>query len=516
MYEILTRSSGNVLGVKFSGRLTHAEYKGMLPHIYEKIEEYQKVRLLLELNHFEGWDLRAALDDVMFAMRHHSAIEKIALVTDTTEDQWLALVDQPFGRVGGGKGKLFKATELEKAWEWVERGKTTILSVDPTQYKGSVRYGAKQKVLIVGAGITGLTLAALLQQRGFEPTLVSRDVKKTHYSFLVNLWPTCAQIFESLGLTQQLSECSAPLKKYLILDEEGNERLSYSTDLITEKHGPILRVEHDQLKKLLRSLLASNRYRENVTIHAIHQENDVAQVTFSDQSTEAYDLVVACDGSRSLVRKIIFGKAATEPTSMRYWSFVICDKSIDSTTQMEYWSEDRVVTLGSHDNQLHGVVGLKQELCTSEDLEKIQAALIYNFGGFSPEIRDYLNAINPNDLVELNYKQLRMPRFVKGRVVLIGDAAVSTAPTTSIGAFLGIESAYVLCEEIARSNSQYVGQALHRFEQRVTRRLHAMRPTIKRYEGIVESPSNVVTRLIGRFTEQDFIELWDSILSNSI
>lgn len=516
MYEILPRSSGNVLGLKFSGRLSHAEYKSMLPYIYEKIDEYQKVRLLLELNHFEGWDLRAALDDVLFAVRHHSSIERLALVTDTAEDQWMALVDQPFGRVGGGKERLFKASELEKAWDWLEHGRTTVLNIDPTQYKGPVRCGSKQKVLIVGAGITGLTLAALLQQRGFEPTLVSRDVKKVPYSFLVNLWPTCVQIFESLGLSQQLHDCSTPLKKYLILDEEGNERVSYSTDTITQKHGPILRVEHAQLKKILRSLLAPNRYLENVTIQSIHQENDADQVTFSDGSTKSYDLVVACDGSRSLVRKLIFGKPISEPESMRYWSFVIRGRSIDATTQMEYWSEDRVVTIGSHPNQLHGVVGLKHDLCTFEEPEKIQAALLYHFGGFNPAIRDYLNVINPNDFVELNYKQLRMPKFVKGRVVLIGDAAVSTAPTNSIGAFLGIESAYALCEEIARSNSQYIGQALHRFEQRITRRLHTMRPTIKRYEGITESPSNLVTRWIGRFSEQDFIELWDDILSNSL
>jgi len=47
-----------------------------------------------------------------------------------------------------------------------------ILNQNTMAENGNVRYGGEMRVLIVGGGIAGLTLAVLLRQRGFTPDVI--------------------------------------------------------------------------------------------------------------------------------------------------------------------------------------------------------------------------------------------------------------------------------------------------------------------------------------------------------
>ncbi|MCY3985910.1 MAG: NAD(P)-binding protein, partial [Candidatus Dadabacteria bacterium] len=53
-----------------------------------------------------------------------------------------------------------------------------------------IRYGPEMRILIVGGGIAGLTLCALLEQRGFSPTVVERAHKYGNVGYVIVLWPS--------------------------------------------------------------------------------------------------------------------------------------------------------------------------------------------------------------------------------------------------------------------------------------------------------------------------------------
>lgn len=67
--------------VKATGTLTHDDYVEMTPVIDEALKTINtpKVRVLVDMTDFEGWEFRAAWDDFKFGLSHGSDFERIAL-----------------------------------------------------------------------------------------------------------------------------------------------------------------------------------------------------------------------------------------------------------------------------------------------------------------------------------------------------------------------------------------------------------------------------------------------------
>ena len=116
MIEPLSRSTGNVLGFKLSGKLHDEDYKHFVPAVDEVLKSHEKVRLLALFQDFHGWDAHALWDDIKFAAGHFSKFERIAMVGDKKWEEWMAKVCKPFT---AATVKYFDAGELDAAWAWV-------------------------------------------------------------------------------------------------------------------------------------------------------------------------------------------------------------------------------------------------------------------------------------------------------------------------------------------------------------------------------------------------------------
>ena len=109
--------SDDLIEVRMSGKLHKADYDEFVPAIEAIIERPGKVRFLMIMEDFHGWDMAAVWEDTKFDMKHHSDIARIAMVGDKQWEQWMAKVCAPFV---GANIKYFDIHELDDARAWID------------------------------------------------------------------------------------------------------------------------------------------------------------------------------------------------------------------------------------------------------------------------------------------------------------------------------------------------------------------------------------------------------------
>ncbi len=118
MIKIINELPDNVLGAIANGKITAADYENFLiPAIEEKFKTNKKIRMIYQLgNDFTGFDLGAMLDDAKIGMKHLSAWDRIALVSD---HEMINSFAKFFGYLMSCEVRIYKNAEFEMAKKWI-------------------------------------------------------------------------------------------------------------------------------------------------------------------------------------------------------------------------------------------------------------------------------------------------------------------------------------------------------------------------------------------------------------
>ena len=78
---IETVNSNIFLSLKATGKLTHEDYQTITPMLDAALNSVQdpKVKVLIDGTELEGWEARAAWDDLKLGLKHGSEFDKIAI-----------------------------------------------------------------------------------------------------------------------------------------------------------------------------------------------------------------------------------------------------------------------------------------------------------------------------------------------------------------------------------------------------------------------------------------------------
>lgn len=101
--------------LKATGKLTHADYQTITPMLEGALAQVEspKVRMLVDLTGFEGWELRAAWDDLKLGLKHGSEFERIALYGHQRWQEWAAKIGNWFI---AGEMAFFEDEDLAMDW----------------------------------------------------------------------------------------------------------------------------------------------------------------------------------------------------------------------------------------------------------------------------------------------------------------------------------------------------------------------------------------------------------------
>lgn len=325
----------------------------------------------------------------------------------------------------------------------------------------AVRYGNKLRVLIVGGGIAGLTLGGLLRQRGFRPDIIEKSDDYGGVGYVLGLWSSGSCILKGLGLFEAFADSSQALCRYTIADVSGNNLQSFDFDSITERYGPVHLVRRAVLINILRERLCDLPVRTGTTVDTLWQDNGEVNVVFSDGRQATYDLVVGADGIHSKIRTLLFGDIPPLYSGMTGWGFWAEPGYATPGEVTEFWGKGR----------FFGIYPAKDALCcfvfvaapagkadpVEGRIERIRSAF-KDFGGIVRPILADLR--EPEQIWHDDLHDLKLPEWYRGRGLLIGDAAAAFLPTAGVGASMAMESAAVLADELTRTDSQYLYNAL--------------------------------------------------------
>jgi len=358
-----------------------------------------------------------------------------------------------------------------------------------------------RSVLIVGAGIAGPALAFWLLRYGFEPTLVEQAPKPRTEGYVIDFWGLGYDLVEQMGLLPQVLAAGYAMREVRLVNERGRRVGGFNAD--------VFRSATDQrFISLPRSELSGILLRavsDHVPVHwgrmpvAIEQRSDGVMVCFNDGRTERFDCVIGADGLHSVVRHQIFGDSSNFE---RYLGFRVAAfqaagyRHRDELVYLSFTAPGRQLARMSlpDDRTLFFFMASEPEPDPAPcEHRQVMQYLDGRFGDMGWEAADVLSAADTvRDIYIDRVSQIRMRRWWRGHVALVGDAAYAPSLLAGQGSALAIIGAYVLAGELSRSVAPE--GAFERYQERLQR--------------FITDKQDAAIRLAGGFAPETSLGVW--------
>jgi 2-polyprenyl-6-methoxyphenol hydroxylase-like FAD-dependent oxidoreductase len=227
--------------------------------------------------------------------------------------------------------------------------------------------------------------------------------------------------------------------------------------------GPSVAVHRRDLHEVLREA-AGVPIRYGTTVESVEPEAATARVRLSDGAEEDYDVLVGADGVHSSVRRLVFDGAGPRYLGQVSWRMVVAGGPAIAiwTAMLARGRAFLAVPIGAGRLYCYADVSSPDGREPTGDAVQRLGEL---FGAFHEPVPAILGRLSPAEPPYFSpIEEVNLPSWVKGRAVLIGDAAHATSPNMAQGAAMALEDALVLAEALA--SGQPVAASLAAFEAR--------------------------------------------------
>ena len=385
-----------------------------------------------------------------------------------------------------------------------------------------VRYGRQMRILVVGAGVAGLSLALHLRQRGFAPDVIHSGAEPSHGSRgseAALIAPPAAGVLIGLGCFDEFLATAAPMDALRILDHTGREIRTIDLARYFERYGGGFVTTRGGLHALLAE--RAGPVLAAVGTNRIEQDEAGVDVALSDGTERRYDLVVAADGLRSAVREQMFGPVELTFWDGRAWWFSLEPGLGLTPATTEIWGPGRFAGFYESPGATHCLLAApaKEDDVdpVGERRDRIQT-LFGDLGGPMPDVLERLpepEAIGGDLLYDL-----RLDRWARGRVALIGDAAHATIPVVGLGDGMALVSSAVLASQVARADSRHLEIAWSYYIQRRKRRVDIVQDRARERFSMLSVRHRLAAwtrnEILKATSDEWFLSGWDELLRRPI
>jgi salicylate hydroxylase len=313
-------------------------------------------------------------------------------------------------------------------------------------------------VLIVGAGIGGLSAALALQRHGFRASLYERASALSELGAGVLMTPNAIHGLKFLGVGDQVTQSASRSR--------GHEYRHYRSGALLQRRRPAeayaasygAGVYYVHRADLHGALLAAVLANDPDCLHCGHTFTDCSRdeegivVRFANGAHCECDALIGADGCRSVVREALYGR---EPVA--YIGQVAFRALVSGASLPDGYDYRRSMHLGPgrlflsyplRKNAFMNVVAIARQRAWEEESWTVHAdtsELLELYADFTDDVCGLIKAIGAGTLFKWGlHDRPPLARWSCGRATLLGDAAHPMSPFLGQGAALAIEDGVVL------------------------------------------------------------------------
>lgn len=317
----------------------------------------------------------------------------------------------------------------------------------------------KTRIVVVGAGLGGMTVAGFLQRAGFAVTIYEQAPAFSRIGAGIILSANVMKVLRRLGIEQMVIDIGIKAECYISRAwDTGETMYKIEFDAASEARfgGAYANIHRGDLHSVLEKGVAPGTIAFNHRLITLDETRDSIRLAFDDGKTVEADIVVGADGVNSKVREFLLG-----PEPPRFSKFVAY-RAIFPTKALggykipdctKWWGKDRhilVYFMTSKRDEVYviGVVPRASWDTDAASLPSTRQALIKDFAHFHPDLLRVLEVTTDVTLWPV-FDRERNDRWSGGRIVLLGDSCHPMRPFMAAGGAMAIEDAAILSRCLA-------------------------------------------------------------------
>lgn len=299
---------------------------------------------------------------------------------------------------------------------------------------------------IAGGGIGGLSSAVMLAQQGWTVRVHERSPEIREIGTGIYIKNNAIEVLEDIGIFDRLIPNGVKLERSQVVDRAGHIMQDRALAGKSRVHAFL----RQTLIEVLRDA-AERAGVEIITGSTAIAAGPTGELLLEDGRRLRADLVIAADGVRSKVRDSlgIGGSCRWLPTIVNRYLIPSRELTPDPVTR-EHWSNRCRIGITPCGNDLTYVY----QVCPEWD--ETAMALPNNVAFWSsafPRLQRVFEILSQTEASRHNFSIVRCPRWQKGRVAVIGDAAHGLPPTLGQGVGLTLMNARALAVVLGRNRA---------------------------------------------------------------